>query len=147
MIEWHSTSGYSIASGPHEVEISCQDQEKYRLRLPHYVSLNSKLIRHALAVERSIDGGLLWERILFRLDISSRLRFATIFHREDRWPPWRVDAYGIHGGHLALKFQDQLIMFDLPYADSSSNREAEWQAVYFPKKRHWTLTRLRVLPY
>jgi hypothetical protein len=146
MIKWHTGPGaYGKERG--EVELCCQGEERYLVRFPHAVTQNGKLVRKVLEVVRSSDGGQSWKPVPLRLAIGSRLRFALpVIHREDRWPPWRMDACGVEDGHVVVKLQDTWVMFDLPYPDSSSNREAEWKATYYPDKRHWKLTRLRVLP-
>jgi hypothetical protein len=144
MMDWHDTSEYLVALVRQDREVVCQGLERYRIRFPHVATVNEALVKHTLEVERSLDGGHSWQRVPLRLDIRSRLRFATLLHR-DRWPPAAVDAYGVESGCLAIRFRDSWIMFDLPYRDSSSNREAEWKATYSPIEQHWTLTRLRVL--
>lgn len=145
MIEWHTNPGkHGKERG--NVELRCDGEERYLIRFPYATSENGKLLRKPLEVDRSTDGGQSWKPVPLRLAIGSRLRFALpMIHREDRWPPWLADACGVENGRVVVRFQDTWVMFDLPYADSSSNREAEWKATYYPDRRHWALTRLRVL--
>ena len=145
MIEWHGSRGnYGKERG--EWELHSRAEERFLVRFPYAANENGRLVHKLLQVDRSIDGGQSWKPVPLRLAIGSRLRFALpVIHREDRWPPWCIDACGVEDGRLVVRFQDTWIMFDLDYPDSSSNREAEWKATYYPGKRHWRLTRLRVL--
>jgi hypothetical protein len=135
---WENVSGTSVAPERQERILRVSADQQYLLRLPHSTFQGVKEVKVPLEVHASIDAGRTWSMVPLRLDVRSYLRYASPFHRR-RWPPELIFACGVVGQHLALRFLDIGIMFDLPYSSTSTNRETDWLARYLPDRRHWTL--------
>lgn len=78
-----------------------------------------------------------WQEIATKLTSVS----ALLNQLAGTWPPQLVTAVSVSGENLVLSYVDPIIEYEKPVLPFGLDRESEWIATYFPKRRCWKLQR------